>query len=358
MLRSKLRNKERFMKIHIVKIFFLLAIFFLLPGFASAATADPNANAKTQATLSYLTNLPNLTSNKVVSGQHTFVYDDLIPDIFAATGKNVGLMGIDYYFENNSSTNNSIVSWSNAGGLTTIMADWDNPASKAGVGAGDLTNVDFTQLITSGNSLNTTFNSYLDAVATGLQTLQSNNVTVLFRPFHEMNGDWFWWGNKDATQFKNAWIYMFNYLTNTKGLHNLLWVYAPFAHYDMTAYYPGSAYVDIAGMDDYDGISLTDTTDYNTLLTFGKPFALCEYGPCSASGCSSPQDWSPFITSMKTAMPKTVYWMQWAQTWSMTYNTGTSTVLADPWVITRDEINIGSGGDTTPPAAPNSLAVQ
>lgn len=346
----------------------LLLLFFLIifpvTVFAAPA-ADPQASSKTQGVLDYLTNLPNRSDNRVVSGQHTQMWDNLIQNIYASTGKYPGLVGVDYFYENNSSTNNQIIAWSNANSLVTIMHHWNNPVTGSmsspnqGTGAGtawDTTNVDFTQLTTSGTALNTKFIGYLDAVATGLQTLQNNNVVVLYRPFHEMNGTWFWWGAKDPTQFKNVWKYVFNYLTQTKGLHNLLWVYSPNASYDMTAYYPGPGYVDIVGMDIYGGVSLTDTTDYNTLLTLNKPFAITEYGPCSPSGCSSAVDISQMITSIKANMPKAAFWMQWSDSFSMYYNSGATKLLADPWVITRDEILL-SGTGTQPPPPPAGLVV-
>jgi len=346
----------------------LLSLFITasLSSIAFAAPAsDPQASSKTQAVLDYLTNLPNRSDKRVISGQNTgvnYVTDNLIENIHTATGKYPGLVGVDYFYANNSTTNNQIIAWSNANSLITIHHHWNNPATGgsysrnnvAGAGsAWDTTNVDFVQLITNGTALNTTFKSYLDTVAGGLQTLQNNNVTVLYRPFHEMNGDWFWWGGKNTTQFKNVWIYMFNYLTKTKGLHNLLWVYTPNATLD-TTFYPGSAYVDVVGIDLYGASTVPKVSGYDQLSTLNKPFAITEYGPCSPSGCTSSKDWSSFISSLKANMPKTAYWANWAETFSMTYNSGTSTVLADPWVITRDEIALST---TQPLPAPGGLRI-
>jgi beta-mannanase len=313
----------------------------------SAVTADPLANPKTQSILGYLINLPNASTNKVVSGQHTYVSDNLISSIYSSTGKYPGLVGIDYLDQNSSAGNNLAISQSNGNGLVTVLHHWRNPVSDGD--AWDTSNVDLVQLVTPGTALNTKFNGYLDAVATGLQTLQSNNVTVLYRPFHEMNGSWFWWGGKDATQFKNVWKYVFNYMTQAKGLHNLLWVYGPNAGLNMTAYYPGSQYVDVVGMDLYGSPSVSNTADYNALVALNKPFGLTEYGPCGSSGCSASVDWTPFISSLKTAMPKTTFWMNWAGTFSMKANTGTSTVLSDPWVLTRDEMPVLGGTNTNAP---------
>ena len=52
---------------------------------------------------------------------------------------------------------------------------------------------------------------------------------MLFRPYHEMNSGSFWWGNKTAASYQGLWRIMYNYLVNTRGLHNLIFVWAPSA---------------------------------------------------------------------------------------------------------------------------------
>jgi len=312
----------------------------------AALPADPQALPETQAVLTYLSDLPNHPDNRVVSGQHTYVTDNLIENIYTATGKYVGLVGIDYFYENNSDTNAQIVAWSKANSLITVCHHWNNPAT--GGDAWDTTNVDFVQLITPGTNLNNVFNEYLDEVAAGFQTLQDNGVVVLYRPLHQVNGPWFWWGGKDPTQFKNVWMYVFNYMTQTKGLHNLLWVFSSDDAIDGSRY-PGSRYVDIIGVDLYGSVTLSKVGGYDDLPTYNKPFSITEWGACDPSGGCPPQDISPLIASIKTNMPKTVYWMAWADQWSMYYNTGTAVLLNDPWVVTRDEIAIPTNPGNLPP---------
>ena len=334
-----------------IKLTFLIPIsfcmFLLLPQTSfAAATADPLANAKTQAILNYLANLPNLSSNRVVSGQFAYTISD-VNNINAQTGHYPGLIGTDV--ANNPISNANIIAWSNANGLVTAVHHWNNPYG--GDSWTTMTDSQFSALTT-----NSTFLGYLNSVASIFQTYQNNNVTVLYRPFHEMNGGWFWWGAKTPSVFKSMWQFVFNYMTTTKGLHNILWVYGPNSGSGITDYYPGSQYTDIVGMDIYGGVDVTDTSDYNALLTLNKPFGLTEYGPGPSSGMS-PTDWSHFIVSLKTNMPRTAFWMNWGNTFAMAVNPGTSTILADPWVVTRDEISI-SGSDITAPAAPTGLRVR
>jgi len=80
-------------------------------------------------------------------------------------------------------------------------------------------------------------------------------VPILFRPFHEMNGDWFWWGRGNAPAvYAAVWREMVTYLRDGRGLHSVLWVYSPGAPSDLSfaASYPGDAFVDVIGFDRYD----------------------------------------------------------------------------------------------------------
>jgi len=342
-------------------------MFLLLPQTSFAAsTADPMATAKSEALWTYLKNLPTGSSNRILSGQESEGTTDSAAGVYSATGKYPAIVGRDYTLDLSYYTltqiNNYLLTYANNGSLITASDHFRN--FQSGGDAWDTTNVDLVQLVTSGTSLNTKLNTELDRIAVPLAALQANNTPVLFRMLHEMNGTWFWWGGKDPTQYKNLWIYIFNYMAKTKGLHNLLWVYASNGGIDLT-YYPGSNYVDIIGADIYgQGENLSTTAGYSQVASQGKPFAITEYGACAGNATSStcsPQDISGMVNSLKTSMPLTSYWLSWAWWWSMPNSTGVSQLLSDPWVITRDEIptNLTTGGaDTTPPAAPTGLRVR
>ncbi|KAA6306388.1 Mannan Endo-1 4-beta-mannosidase, partial [termite gut metagenome] len=90
--------------------------------------------------------------------------------------------------------------------------------------------------------------------------LQDAHVPVLWRPFHEMNGVWFWWCNKPGENgFKKLWIAMYNYFTHHHGLNNLLWVWNTNAPRDIPGdeagpyedFFPGVDYVDVLAADVY-----------------------------------------------------------------------------------------------------------
>ncbi len=89
-------------------------------------------------------------------------------------------------------------------------------------------------------------------------------VPIILRPFHEHTGSWFWWGaaQTEPEEYVALWRFTVEYLRDEKGLHNLLYAYSTDVFADEAHYlerYPGDAYVDIFGYDDYQALR-TDTT--------------------------------------------------------------------------------------------------
>ena len=94
-----------------------------------------------------------------------------------------------------------------------------------------------------------TIKSDLDKVAALLQLLKDKDIPVLWRPLHEASGGWFWWGASGARPYIALWEYMYDYLTNTKKLNNLIWVW----NGQDASWYPNPDTVDIVGYDVYAG---------------------------------------------------------------------------------------------------------
>jgi mannan endo-1,4-beta-mannosidase len=152
------------------------------------------------------------------------------------------------------------------GGINTISSHMHNPFT--GKNYNDVTpSVD---AILPGGSHHKNFIERLDLIADFITDLKSKKgipIPIIFRPFHEHNGDWFWWGKGPATEeeFIRLWRFTVEYLRDEKKLHNLLYAFAPARSrmtYPLTASeylygYPGDEYVDVFGLDNYfdlDGI--------------------------------------------------------------------------------------------------------
>ena len=349
-------------KIFGVSVFLFLSfpVLFFQSLYASPP-CDPLATQKVKDVLSYLTALPNGTEKRIVSGQFGWDTSE-VDQMVQGVGKYPGMIGRDYVDFPGSLTepNADLIAHWNAGGLVTMTYHMKNP--KTNGSPWDTTSVDLSRVVQNGTTENINFKTELDRLAGGLTQLRDAGVVVLYRPLHEMNGSWFWWGQKPGSQFQALWGYVFNYLTTTKGLHNLLWGYSPNESLDMT-YYPGGQYVDFVGVDMYGhGSTVPKVSGYDSLSSIGKPFAITELGLCAGgltdntSACR-PQDISGVITSIKANMPKTVFWLSWNGVYSIPYNSNWNQLMADPWVITRDEINIPTGGGGGPPQPPQNLNV-
>ena len=119
----------------------------------------------------------------------------------------------------------------------------------------------------------------MDVIAVQLQKFQAARVPVLWRPLHEAEGGWFWWGAKGQEPFKRLWRLMHDRLVNVHGLHNLIWV-------DCSGldpkWYPGDDVVDVIGIDAYpsDPADTLDSTWDTLAAQYGgrKMIALSEFG--------------------------------------------------------------------------------
>ncbi|TAL32241.1 MAG: hypothetical protein EPN97_10050 [Alphaproteobacteria bacterium] len=316
-----------------------------LPG---AAPADPRASATTRDIFNYLSGLPNQSSHRLISGQwagYGKVDTVELERIEKMTGQRVGLVGADYLgFSHGprietSSVNASMIAYWNQGALVDIDVHMPNPWT--GGGSMDKSVVKFAEVITPGTPAYKAYMADLDKIAEGLKELQDAGVTVLFRPMMEMDGNWFWWGKQ--RDFPKLWAQTFDYLTNTKGLHNLLWVYSAGSRKPLE-YYPGSQYVDIVGYDAYSyGTTRSGKAKgYEALLTTGKPFALTEFGLQSAeynSKTNPPHDLHKAIQNVRNHMPRAVYFMAWSNAkgdgsnyWGIDAQRNAPAALNDEWV--------------------------
>jgi mannan endo-1,4-beta-mannosidase len=98
-----------------------------------------------------------------------------------------------------------------------------------------------------------------------LKTESGELIPVIFRPFHEMTGSWFWWGhgNCSAEQYKALFQFTIDYFRKDKGLHQLIIAYSSDRFNTAEQYmdfYPGDDYVDVMSFDDYHGLASKERT--------------------------------------------------------------------------------------------------
>lgn len=144
----------------------------------------------------------------------------------------------------------------------------------------------------------------IDTVAVELKKFADADIPILWRPLHEAEGGWFWWGAQGSTALKELWVLMHDRMTDMHGLNNLIWVFTHTRDLD-TDWYPGDDYVDIVGYDGYadprNDSSATFASQYTTLMNRHngqKMVALTETGAIPNVALMHEQRawWSFFIT--------------------------------------------------------------
>jgi hypothetical protein len=305
-----------------------------------------------------VTFLKSISGSKTVSGEHNREPNSnptqYTAQIFSTTGKYPALWSGDFLFASSDISarqtmiNQAKTQWS-AGAVINLMyhacpPTQGEPCAWSGGVLSSLTNAQWTELTTNGTALNNTWKARLDVIAGYLQDLKNNGVEVLFRPFHEMNQGVFWWaGRPGASGTVKLYQITHDYLVNTKGLTNLIWVWdlQDFSSLssDLTNYDPGSSYWDVLAMDMYssDGQGYT-SAKYNAVASKAgtKPMAI---GECQVLPTSS----------LLASQPKWTFFMGWAElVFSNNSTSAIQSVYGASNVLTRDEMPgwAGGGGGT------------
>jgi mannan endo-1,4-beta-mannosidase len=190
----------------------------------------------------------------------------------------------------------------------------------------------WTELVTPGTPLNLRWQAQVDVIAGFLKQLRDARVPVLWRPYHEMNGDWFWWcGKKGEKGFKALWQLEYDRFVNHHGLNNLIWVWsanAPGGNAGPYAdYFPGRDRVDVLAVDIYHGFK-QEFYDDLVALAAGKPVALGEVGKLPDP-------------ALLDAQPRWTWFMEWNN--MLTGSNPPEAVQSlyqDPRILTRDEIQL------------------
>jgi mannan endo-1,4-beta-mannosidase len=256
---------------------------------------NKDASPEAKKILSFLY---DIKGKYILSGQHNYnhemnVYSDRAKSM---TGKYPALWGTDFIWNGTNDPGQQIVDeaikkWKD-GYLVTLMWHEGRPTDDPPYGwkesvQAKLTNAEWDELITPNSALNKKWLDQVDKIASYLKQLRDAHVPVLWRPYHEMNGVWFWWGDKKGENgIIKLWKMMYDRFTNYHHLNNLIWIWGANGLRDIPKdqafhygyYYPGADYVDILGADVYHFDY--EQSDYNELLNVaaGKLIALTEVG--------------------------------------------------------------------------------
>jgi len=253
-----------------------------------------DANA-TKETIALFYNLKILAKTKVAIGQQdafNSFYQDAggDSDIKKNTGYDPAVLGSDFSFITDKSNNNQADNWFYQqeikitndvktayakGIINTFSWHLREPYKEESFYAADMTSEQKTTAFKSilpGGANHEWYKKKLDKIASVVLNLKGSKgelIPIIFRPFHEFDGSWFWWGANFCTadEYKTAYQFTVDYLKNTKGVHNILYAFSPDNSYltaeNYLSRYPGDKYVDVLGMDNYGDFANQGSTGVN-----------------------------------------------------------------------------------------------
>ncbi len=196
--------------------------------------------------------------------------------IEAATGKLPAMRGLDFMNADFNGVVERSKAWWNQGGLVTIC--WHTGINGKGYNESKEDVPDFEKLLTEGTPEHEAMIANWDKAAEALVQLRDAGIPVLWRPFHEFDGTWFWWGKDGGENFIKLWQMMYDRYTNEFGLTNLIWVLG-YSGEVRDGWYPGDDYCDIIGSDTYDNsTNIKAWEKLEKINTSGKPMTFHECG--------------------------------------------------------------------------------
>ena len=240
---------------------------------------NPKASESTKRLYSYLC---DVYGKHVISGQQEYCGDHNYnlwnsPDVFIKdneaefeyikekTGKQPAIRGIDFLAYNTSSdwrdhAPERVIEWVNKyHGIATVSWHWNVPCEK---GSDDVafyvesanpkfTTFSISKALEEGTWENEVIMKDIELIAGEFKKLKDADVPVLFRPLHEAEGAWFWWGAEGPEPCKKLYRLLYDKLTNEYGLDNLIWIWTGSTSPEASEWYPGDDVVDMVGCDKY-----------------------------------------------------------------------------------------------------------
>lgn len=263
--------------------------------------SNPDASKEAQALYEYIS---GVYRNKIISGQQesTWMGSDQyeFDYIYKNTGKYPAIRGLDYMNDDFEGVNKRAEEWHKKGGIVTICWHCGSDFSHSWDECMNTEIADWDKALTEGTAEYEALIAGMDKAAEALKELKEKNIPVLWRPFHEFDGGWFWWGKGGADNFVKLWRIMYDRYTNHWELDNLIWVLGYSGNgrgYDK--WYPGDEYVDIAGADSYnDGANANLYTKVQDVAGSDMPICFHECGriPTPEQLADGKTDWVWFMT--------------------------------------------------------------
>lgn len=249
-------------------------ISFVLAGNLIYSQIDKDATKETKALYK---NLKHISKSSILfAHQHATEYghgwngDVNRSDVKSVTGSHPAMVGVDFsglsgrseteIEKNKENLRKNVVDTYNRGGVTTAAWHFSNPASKGGFYWKEGVSLASMALIKPGGSKHEEYKKILKDIADLANSVKGRNgklAPIIFRPYHEFDGEWFWWGKPHTSRedFIAVWQFTVSYLKDTLGVHNFIYAFSPDNKFnteeEFLERFPGNDFVDMVGMDNY-----------------------------------------------------------------------------------------------------------
>ena len=259
------------------RLLLAFGILFLSWNFSYCQRWKPIDDEATRETRALFTSLKKLSKKHTLFGhQHATEYgrgwynEPDRSDVKSVTGSHPAVIGVDFSGFSGRSPDvidrakeglkKIVVDTYDRGGVTTIAWHFSNPVSPGGFYWVDSVSLPAVKYIIPGGEAHREYKEILKGIGEWTQSIRGADGTlapVIFRPFHEFDGSWFWWGSKHCTpeEFKKLWRFTVSYLRDSLHVHNMLYAFSPdnrfLSEEKFLERYPGDEWVDMVGMDNY-----------------------------------------------------------------------------------------------------------
>lgn len=287
---------------------------------------NPYATDEAKSLLSYLVDVYGkhiLSGQQELCGSHNYSGSEAeFTYIKDKTGKMPAVRGFDFmnYRGNGLLWDDycaeRVIEWyKEKNGIPTVCWHWFSPANIGKKGDSSFYTKDTTfsisKALTPGTVENKAMLNDIEFMARKFKQLQDAGVPVLFRPLHEAEGAWFWWGAEGPENCVKLYRLLFDKFTNEYKLNNLIWVWTSYTYDTSPKWYPGDDVVDIVGYDKYNakdglpnGSAISSTFFSLVKLTGGNKLVTM-----------SENDTIPRVSNLTNEMAGWLYFCPWYGWW-------------------------------------------
>ncbi len=314
---------------------------------------NPNATDEAKSLMSFLVDIYGkniLSGQQELCGSHNYegAYKEFTY-IKELTGEMPAVRGFDFMNYRagglgwDDECAERVIDWYNEkGGIPTVCWHWFSPGDIGKTGDGsfytEYTSFSISKALKPGTAENEALLADIDFMAQKLKQVQDAGVPILWRPLHEAEGGWFWWGAEGPEACVELYRLLYDKLTNEYKLNNLIWVWTSYDYDTSPAWYPGDDVVDIVGYDKYnakDGLpngSAISSTFYNLVqLTGGKKLV-----------AMTENDTIPRVQNLIDEKAGWLYFCPWYDWWIMSEQNNPSEWVKEmyqsDYCITLDEL--------------------